>query len=59
MMTPEQVAEAIVKAVTKKSPLVILSTKGKALFWLNKLFPKWVERQIYTSMKKEPHAPFR
>ena len=58
MMQPEEVAEFILKAVLKRQNSLILTTNGKLTVWLNKFFPKWVDRLVYNHMRKEPDSPF-
>tara|TARA_B110000971_G_scaffold7504_1_gene7285 strand:+ start:1410 stop:2213 length:804 start_codon:yes stop_codon:yes gene_type:complete len=58
MMQPEEVALAIVKAVEKRKDRITLTTNGKLTVFLNKFFPKWVDRLVYKHMSNEPGAPF-
>ena len=58
MMQPEEVAEFILKAVLRRQNSLILTRNGKLTVWLNKFFPKWVDRLVYNHMRKEPDSPF-
>ena len=58
MMQPEEVAEFILKAVLKRQDSLTLTTNGKLTVWLNKFFPKWVDRLVFKHMRKEPDSPF-
>ncbi len=58
MMQPEQVASYIYDAVFKRKDRITLSSNGKLTVFLNKFFPRWVDRLIYNHMSKEPNAPF-
>jgi short-subunit dehydrogenase len=58
MMQPEEVAEAIVVAVIKRKDRLTLTTNGKLTVFLNKFFPKWVDRMVYNHMSQEPDSPF-
>ena len=58
MMQPEEVAEFILKAVLKRQNSLILTSSGKLTVWLNKFFPKLVDRLVYNHMRKEPDSPF-
>lgn len=59
LMQPEEVADAIVKCVCKRSSEVVLSTQGKLTVWLNKFFPSWVDRLVYKVVSKEKDSPFK
>lgn len=59
MMTAEEVANHIYKAVVKRKNRIILTTQGKLTFWLNKFFPNWLDKQVYNHMAKEPDSPFK
>ena len=58
MMQPEEVAEFILKVVLKRQNSLILTSSGKLTVWLNKFFPKLVDRLVYNHMRKEPDSPF-
>jgi len=59
MMTAEKVAEYIVNGMIKRKRTVILTTEGKLAVFLSKLFPKFIEKQVYKKMAKEPNSPFK
>ena len=54
MMQPEEVAEAIVEAVIKRKDRLTLTVNGKLTVFLNKFFPKWVDKLVFNHMSKEP-----
>jgi len=58
MMQPEEVAEAIVHAVIKRKDRLTLTVNGKLTVFLNKFFPKWVDKLVFNHMSKEPDSPF-
>ena len=58
MMQPEEVADAIVGAVIKRKDRLTLTLNGKLTVFLNKFFPKWVDKLVYKHMSKEPDSPF-
>ena len=58
MMTAEEVANHIYKAVVKRKNRIILTSEGKLTFWLNKFMPNWLDKQVYKHMAKEPDSPF-
>lgn len=59
LMQPEQVAEAIYNSVSKRKNTLILTTNGKLTVWLNKFFPKLVDKLVFNHMAKEPDSPFK
>jgi len=59
MMTPEQVANYIASGIEKKKRSLTLTTEGKLAVFLSKLFPKFVEKQVYNKMAKEPDSPIK
>jgi short-subunit dehydrogenase len=59
MMTAEEVAIKVLKAIKKRKPLLVLTTTGKLTYWLYKMFPNLMEGVIYNAMKKEPDSPLK
>ena len=58
MMQPEEVAKAMVTAVEKRKDRLTLTTNGKLTVFLNKFFPKMVDKLVFNHMSKEPGSPF-
>ena len=58
MMTSEEVAQEILKAITKKKKYLILTRQGKLTVFLNKLFFGKIDKLVFNSVKKEPNSPF-
>lgn len=59
MMTAEQVADFIMKGIEKKKRTLVLTSQGKLVVLLSKFFPKFVEKQVYGHMAKEPNSPIK
>ena len=59
MMTAEEVAAHIFKAVQKRKNRLVLTTQGKLTVLLNKFFPNWMDKQVYKHMAKEPDSPLK
>ncbi len=59
MMSAEAVAARLVKGVYKRKAQIILTPIGKLTVWLNKFFPRLVDRLEYNYMKKEPDSPLK
>jgi short-subunit dehydrogenase len=59
LMSAEQVAIEIYKAVEKKRAYLYLTTEGKLLLWLNKFFPLMMDKIVYNKVSKEKDSPFK
>lgn len=59
MMSAETVAAKLVKAVRKRKSQVILTPIGKLTVYLNKFFPRLVDRLEYIYMAGEPDSPLK
>jgi dehydrogenase/reductase SDR family member 7B len=57
MMTSEEVADKILKAVKNRDRGMILTLKGNAIIWINKLFPKLADRLTYNELAKDSDSP--
>ncbi|WP_345955449.1 SDR family oxidoreductase [Mucilaginibacter sp. PAMB04168] len=53
MMTAEEVAKAIAKAIESRSRTLILTGQGKLTVTLSKLFPAWLDKLVYNVFAKE------
>jgi len=59
MMTAEECAQHILKAVKKRKRELILTAQGKLTVILNKLFPSLTDRLVYTTLAKEKNSPLK
>ena len=59
MMTSEEVAAHIYKAVKKRKNSLVLTAQGKLTVWVNKFFPNWLDKMVYKEMAKEPDSPLK
>lgn len=59
MMSAEECAKHIYKAVVKRKKILILTTQGKITVFLNKLFPGWMDKVVYNELAKESNSPFK
>jgi dehydrogenase/reductase SDR family member 7B len=57
MMSPEEVAYEILKAVKKRKRQLILTSKGRWTVFLNKWLPAITDRIIYKTLSKEKNSP--
>ncbi len=59
MMTPEEVAVHIFKAVKGRKRDLILTSQGKITVFLNKWFPSFMDKMVYNHMAKEKDSPLK
>jgi short-subunit dehydrogenase len=57
LMSAEQVAAEIFTAIIHKKDFTVLTLLGKATFWLNKFFPKFIDQQTLKLISKEANSP--
>lgn len=59
MMSAEECAHHIYRAVVKRKRTLVLTGEGKLAVWLNKWWPSMAERLVYYVMAKENNAPMK
>lgn len=59
MMSPEEVASKIARAVKKRKNRLTLTTQGRLTVFLNKLFPGRLDKIVYSHFAKEPDSPLK
>jgi len=59
MMTAEECAHHIYRAVVNRKRTLVLTGQGKLAVWLNKWWPSMADRLVYYVMAKEKNAPIR
>jgi len=59
LMSAEEVAIRIADAVQHKKRKIVMGTQGKLIYFLNKLFPAWLDGVIYKQIAKEENSPFK
>jgi len=59
MMTAEECAYHIYRAVVNRKRILVLTGQGKLAVWLNKWWPTMADRLVYYVMSKETNAPIR
>ena len=59
MMTAEEVANYIYNATVKRKRDLVLTSQGKMTVFLNKWFPKFMDKMVYNHMAKEADSPFK
>ena len=58
MMSSEKVALYMINAIQKKKNNLVLTSNGRLTVFLNKFFPKLVDKLVFNHMSKEPDSPF-
>ncbi len=59
MMSSEECALHIFKAVRKRKKILILTLQGKLTVFLNKFFPVLMDKLVFKAMAKEPDSPLK
>jgi short-subunit dehydrogenase len=59
MMLPEDVAQAIIRAVRRKRNYVILTLEGKMTALVKRIAPRFLEYAAYVKMSNEPDSPLK
>jgi short-subunit dehydrogenase len=59
MMTAEECAAHIYRAIVGRKRTLILTMEGKLAVFLNKWFPSLMDRMVYNAMRKEENSPIR
>ncbi len=59
MMSAEKVAARMAKGIKKRKAQIVLTPIGNLTVWLNKFFPRLVDKLEYNYMKKEPNSPLK
>ncbi len=59
MMSSEEVAERILKAVQKRQRDLVLTRQGKLTVFMNKWLPTWMDKMVYNVMAKEANSPLK
>lgn len=58
MMTAEEVAQGIIKAIRKRKRDVVFTRQGKLAVFLNKWMPGRMDKIVFNVFAKEPDSPF-
>ena len=59
MMTAEEVARGIIKAIKKRKRDIVFTTQGKLAVFLNKWMPGRMDKIVFNVFAKEPDSPFQ
>ncbi len=59
MMTAEEVAKHIYRAIIKRKRSLVLTRQGKSTIFLKKIAPGLLDKLVYKHLVKEPDSPFK
>jgi len=59
LMSAEECAERILDAMARRKRSLLMSAQGKLTVWMNKFFPGFVDRQVYTHFANEADSPLK
>jgi short-subunit dehydrogenase len=59
MMTAEEVAIRICTAIHKQKIIIYMTFKGKLIVWINRFFPRMMDKIVFNQMAKEADSPFK
>jgi short-subunit dehydrogenase len=59
LMTAEECASRILKAIEKRKRTSIMTLQGKLTVWMNKFFPSFADNQVFKHFANEPDSPLK
>jgi len=59
LMPAEDVAVKIANAILKRRKIVVITVLGYWTVFINKLFPYFIDRMVYSHFANEPDSPFK
>ncbi|MFM2376650.1 MAG: hypothetical protein RLZZ165_1747 [Bacteroidota bacterium] len=59
LMSSEAVAEEVYRAVLRRRITLVLTGQGRLTVFLNKWFPRFMDRMVFNHFAKEPDSPLR
>lgn len=59
LMSAEECAARIIKAIQQRKRTLIMSAQGKLTVWMNRFFPSFVDKQVYKHFANEPDSPLK
>lgn len=59
MMTADQVAERIIRGITKRKRLLLMEFQGRATHFIKKFAPAWLDKMFFSHMAAEPNSPLK
>lgn len=59
MDNPADVARDILQAIRDRKDFMLTNKQGKLIYWMNKFFPRYVEKKIHKVIAAEPNSPIK
>ena len=59
MMTADEVARRICVAIEKRKIIINMTINGKLIVWINRFFPKIMDKIVYNQLAKEHDSHFK
>lgn len=59
MMSAEEVAQRIIRGISRRKRLVLMEFDGRATSFIDKFAPGLLDKLFYSHMAKEPDSPFK
>lgn len=59
LMKADEVANYIVQMVLKRKKYQVITLTGKLMYWINKIFPNYIDQQVYKVIAAEKNSPFK
>ncbi|MGI9191545.1 MAG: SDR family oxidoreductase, partial [Chitinophagaceae bacterium] len=59
LMSPEECAQRILRAIEQRKRTLVMSRQGWLTVWMNKFFPRFVDKKVYELFANEPDSPLK
>jgi short-subunit dehydrogenase len=59
LMSAEECAANIIRAIEKRKRSLVMTSQGKLTVWINKLFPSLADKLVFNHFAKEPNSPLK
>lgn len=59
MDNASDVALDILQAIRDRKDFMLTNKQGRIIYWVNKFFPKFLEKRIHKAIAKEPNSPIK
>jgi short-subunit dehydrogenase len=59
MMSAEEVAQRIIKGISRRKRLLLMEWEGRATHFIKKFAPAFLDKMFYKVMSKEPDSPLK
>ena len=59
LMSPDECARRILNAIEQRKRTLVMSRQGILTVWMNKFFPRFVDRKVFELFAAEPDSPLK